>query len=237
MTQSELNQLDEDVQNGILSEDEYVERLKSEVSMLHRDLTDEEVSNMFQMQLRIMALDEVLEADNDTRLHVEKTPYEHKPDTAADDAQESSEDKAAEKAQKLSAENSSNSKKDNREMTAADCSADNSDQSSKDKDSQNSQNDRSDSDATSNAKQQNDKNKQKDKSSKSSSNWWWTYQIVPDWNEWLTSDSSKEDEKPLASCSDEKPFQKAVVPEVCYADSSSNDVIDLTEKADGVFSV
>jgi len=232
MTQSELNQLDEDVQNGILSEDEYVERLKSEVSMLHKDLTDEEVSNMFQMQLRIMALDEVLEADNDTRLHVEKTPYEHKPVTAADDAQEFSEDKAAEKVQKLSAENSSNSKKDNKKMTAADCSADDSDKSSND-----SQNDQSDSDAKSRSKQQNDKNKKNDKSSKSSSNWWWTYQIVPDWNEWMTSDSSKEDEKPLSSFSDAKPFQKAVIPEVCYADSSSNDVINLTEKADGVFSM
>ena len=66
MTQAELDQLENDVQNGLLSEDDFVSRLRDEVSILHRELSDEEISNMFQMQLKVMAIDEVLKDDIET---------------------------------------------------------------------------------------------------------------------------------------------------------------------------
>ena len=230
MTQAELDQLENDVQNGLLSEDDFVSRLRDEVSILHRELSDEEISNMFQMQLKVMAIDEVLKDE------IETAPITHPrgigPAEQAEQNEKGKEDKAfsaelekikalmeklnGERQKSQSADSNASSKP---EKGNQDNKPDNGQQQDQkqnsDKKEDNSQQDKDKSKQNQDKQNQNkqDKNNDKSKSKSNRYKWWWTYQIVPDWNEWMKDEAEEKVENP-----------------------KDDDVIDMHEQPDGTFS-
>ena len=178
MTQTDLEELDKELDNGEISEDDYLSRLRDEVSAIHRDLSEEDVSNMFKMQLRIMAVDEVLNEENNVstsrechfRLqnaeitHIKKELDEK---TAAQILEDILKQEAADK--QKAQQNQENA--DNRK--------------SEEQNSQDSQNKQE----NSNSDDSKDQSKN-NSNSKNSGNVWWTYQIVPDWSVWMKTDAT-----------------------------------------------
>ncbi len=226
MTQAELDQLENDVQNGLLSEDDFVSRLRDEVSILHRELSDEEISNMFQMQLKVMAIDEVLKDE------IETAPITHPCGIGrvekAEQNENGKEDKAfsaelekikalmeklngeRQKSQSTNSKASSKSEKENQDNGQQQDQKQNSD-----KKEDNSQQDKDKSKQNQDKQNQNKQDKNNDKSKSNSNKWWWTYQIVPDWNEWMKDETEEKVETPK---------------------DNDNDVIDMHEQPDGTFS-
>ena len=228
MTEQELRQLDHSLSSGEISEDEYLATLRDEVARIHHDYEPIDIDNMFKMQLRILALDEELSEDTSidaaefrqVRLHACKESENGDPAERAECRQDQLPQPEEREESKHNAEKSEDSLKS--EPPEPEKEKEEKEEQKQDKPQQQDKKD-----IKSQSKQQDKKDKSKSKSSPQK--WWWTWQIVPDWNEWMKDEQQ------------DKPQMQELQPSVIYHPvpiaeiEDREDVIDLTEGKDGVF--
>ena len=207
MTEQELRNLDDELSNDMISEEDYCQQLRDEVSRLHPDIDQCDVDNMIRMQLRMMAIEDVLaEENNYSEVHdcgfasakagKEDPEGEHegfKPEKdenfqqhETQGKQEKAEEKPAEECgdeDGLKKEPDQNGEPDKGDKDKSDCdkSPEKGDQD-QDKANDQGQDDQDKSKQDQNDKEQQQKQDQSNDQSKGGGGQAWiTYQIVPEW--------------------------------------------------------
>ena len=241
MTDNELRALDGELESGAMSEDEYLDTLRNEVSRLHPNYEQLDIDNMFKMQLRILALEDELAEDTCSeaistiggefaRAHA--GPDGNDKAAQLQDAEQESADASPSAGQMMSDEKPGENQQSAqpKEPNGSTPNLDDGQQEPDKQDNGDQQDRQNDQDQKQNDKQDKSKDKNKDKNKAKSSKWWWTWQIVPDWNDWMKDDENAD--LPPTESTDIQESAASVADEF-----DKEGAITLTQQEDGTFSI